>query len=39
MILGPGNALIDDLMCKYFYNKNFDKDGLCKKGKLINKIF
>ena len=36
--LGPANALIDDLS-KYFYKKNFDKDGkIAAKGKLIKSI-
>ena len=37
--LGPANALIDDL-CRYFYNKNFDNNGLfANKGKLIQTIY
>ena len=37
--LGPGNALIDDLVY-YFYKIKFDKFGsYAKKGKLINDIF
>jgi len=36
--MGPANSLIDDL-CKYFYKKNFDKNGsYASKGKLIKHI-
>ena len=37
--IGPGNAIIDDLVY-FFYKKNFDKSGkYAKKGLLINNIY
>ena len=36
--MGPANVLIDDLT-KFFYKKNFDKDGyFAKKGNLLKNI-
>ena len=36
--MGPANLLIDDLS-KYFYNKNYDRNGnVAKKGKIIKNI-